>query len=148
MMSYDAQLSLLSAHADSLNEGEGAAARFLQRHRSLAPEMLALMSLAWRLKQVLTPIQAPEEFRTRLYGELIAHSQLSHRNDWRNMRRPLYYSLAAVGSVLPLLGIVVWRRRKRSSSAEVPQKDARAPENSGSQQELLASSACDKMHTR
>lgn len=147
MMSYDAQLALLSAHADSLNEGEGAAARFLQRHRSLAPDMLALLSLAWRLKQALIPIEAPEEFRARLYSDLVAHSHPSPRSDWHNMRRPLYYSLAAVGSVLPLLGIVVWRRRKRSSS-DVPQKGAQAPDNSGTQQELLANSACDKMHTR
>lgn len=148
MMSYDARLALLSAHADSLNEGEGAAARFLERHGPLGPDLLALLSLALRLKRALTPLQAPEEFRTRLYGELVAHSHPSARSDWHNMRRPLYYSLAAIGSVLPLLGIVVWRRRKRSTSSGVPQKGDQDSENSGSQQELLANSACDKMHTR
>lgn len=146
-MSYDAQLTLLSAHADSLNEGEGAAARFLQRHSSLAPEMVSLLSLAWRLKQALVPVQAREEFRAQLYSDLLAHSHYSRNKGWRNMRRPLYYSLAAVGSMLPLLGIVVWRRRRRSSPA-TPHNEPSAGGSVTSEVELLANGACDKMHTR
>ncbi len=130
MSPYESARTLLSAHADKLNEGEQEAQRFLRRHAPLAPDQLALMALALRLKQLLQPIAAPEPFRTLLYDELLAHDVWRERRRWHNTRRPLYYSLAAVGSVLPLLGIVAWRRRRRSSAFALETSD---PEVVGAQ---------------
>lgn len=129
-MSYDARLTLLSAHADRLNEGLAAADSFIRRQGGLAPDMAALLSLARRLKQTLVPVAAPEPFRTQLYNELVIHSELSYSTPWPKVRRPLVYSLAAIGSVLPLLGIVVWRRRRRlalDAAVEGSEKEYRGP---------------------
>ncbi|HZD11466.1 MAG TPA: hypothetical protein VE553_09000 [Candidatus Binatia bacterium] len=113
-MNYNARLTLLSMHADRLNEGEEPAERFLQRQVHLGPDMLALLSLARRLKQALTPVPVPDPFRAQLRDDLVARwGETEARQEGRS-RRPLWYSLAAVGSVLPLLGIFVWRRRRRS----------------------------------
>lgn len=150
MSRHDAPLTLLSIHADKMNEGQESAARFLRRQAPLAHDLLALISLAQRLKDALTPLAAPEPFRSQLHHDLLSHSDWSRRplapeRRWRISRRPLYYSLAAVGSVLPLLGIVVWRRRRRASEGAEEQGE---PHGSELQSELLAPSACDKMHTR
>lgn len=115
-MTYDARSALLWTHAEKLSEGEEEARRFERRQQALSPDVIALFALAWRLKRALTPIAAPADFRLQLYRELTAHSENSNRNNWQRMRRPLYYSLAAAGSVLPLLGIAIWRRRRRSPS--------------------------------
>ena len=113
-MNYNARLTLLSMHADRLNEGEEQAERFLQRQAPLGPDMLALLSLARRLKQALAPVPVPDPFRAQLRHDLVAYVGETGKVHGSRSRKPLWYSLAAVGSVLPLLGIFVWRRRRRS----------------------------------
>lgn len=113
-MNHDAQLTLLATYADRLNRGEAYADRLLRRHGPLPLELLALLALARRLKRALTPTPVPEPFRTQLQRDLLASYEPAPVPERNRRRRPLWYSLAAVGSVLPLLGIVVWRRRRRS----------------------------------
>lgn len=115
-MTYDARLTLLSTHADRLNEGEEQANYFVRRHAPLGPDMIALLELARRLKQVLAPVPVPRDFRAQLHHDLIAHSEKTNSQGSRRLRRPLWFSLVAAGSVLPLLGIFVWRRRRRSNT--------------------------------
>lgn len=115
-MNHDAQLTWLAAHADRLNRGEVHADRLLWQHGPFPLEMVALMALARRLKRALTPFPAPEPFRSRLQRDLLSRYEAAPIVEEHRSRRPLWYSLAAVGSVLPLLGIVAWRRRRRSNT--------------------------------
>lgn len=145
MMSYDARLTLLSTHADRLNQGGDAADRFLRKQGPLPPDLVALLTLARRLKRALAPVPPRDGFRTQLRHELAAHGEWNERRQWRSGRKPLFLSLAAVGSVLPLLGIVVWRRRRRSSGQPLLPND---PARTGEPYQLPAPMPCDKMHTR
>jgi hypothetical protein len=87
-------------------------------------EMLTLFALARRLKQTLTPVATPEPFRTQLQKDLLASYEPAYDSDKERGRGPLWYSLAAVGSILPLLGLVVWRRRRRSNTLVAADEDA------------------------
>ena len=115
-MNYDAQLTLLSAYTDSLNEGADHAERFLWRQGPLAPDLLLLLALARRLSQVLAPLPLSEPFRSQLHQDLITRYKGAASPDDRHERRSVWFGLAAVGSLLPLVGIVVWRRHRRSQA--------------------------------
>lgn len=115
-MDIKARIDFLSTHADRLIEGEHSARRFVQQQTSLSAEMRDLLSLAYRVGQALTPVAVPEPFRRQLRDDLLAHSEKHLTSDSERSLRPLWYSLAAAGSVLPLLGIFVWRRRRRSDT--------------------------------
>lgn len=115
-MDNKARVNILSTHADRLIEGENIAQRFVQRQASLPPEVVSLLSLAHRVRRVLVPVAVPEPFRRELREELLAHSDKHLAPAPERSLRLLWYSLAAAGSVLPLLGIFVWRRRRRSDT--------------------------------
>lgn len=107
-------MGLLSIYTDRLHRGQGYADRLLRQYGSLSLEMVALLALAQRLKRTLAPVPAPEPFRSQLQRDLLSQYDFQPVSTDNRRWRPLWYSLAAVGSVLPLLGIVVWRRRRRS----------------------------------
>jgi len=111
-MNYDAQLTLLSGYTERLNEGEDRAERYLRRHAPLAPDFIALVELARRLKQVLAPIPVSESFRSQLHQDLISYYEGVVSPDDDGEWRPAWFRLAALGSLLPLVGIIVWRRRR------------------------------------
>lgn len=115
-MDNKAQIDFLSIHADRLIEGEHRARRFVQQQTALPADMRSLLLLAHRVRQALAPVAVPEPFRRRLRDDLLAHSEDYLTADSERSLRPLWYSLAAAGSVLPLLGIFVWRRRRRSDT--------------------------------
>lgn len=121
LMDEQARIDLLSTHADRLIQGDEEARRFVQQQTTLSPDMKYLLSLAQRVRRALTPVAVPEPLRRELREDLLAHSEkYLATNSGRSLRprnlRPLWYSLAAAGSVLPLLGIFVWRRRRRSET--------------------------------
>lgn len=113
-MNHDGQATLLTTYTDGLGHGLPHSDRLLWQFGPLPLEMLTLFALARRLKQTLTPLAAPEPFRTQLQQDLLASFEPAYDSESDRGRRPLWYSLAAVGSILPLLGLVVWRRRRRS----------------------------------
>lgn len=115
-MNKMARVDLLSIHADRLIEGDDRARRFLQQQATLSPDMKSLFWLAHRVKQALVPIPVPEPYRRQLREDLLTHSENYLATSSERSLRPLWYSLAAAGSILPLLGIFVWRRRRRSDA--------------------------------
>lgn len=115
-MDYNARVSFLSIHADRLIEGDEQARRFVQKQITLPRDVEGLLSLARRLKRTLVPVPLSEPFRRQLREDLLAHSERHAMSESERSLRPLWYSLAAVGSVLPLVGIFVWRRRRRSDT--------------------------------
>lgn len=115
-MDYKARESFLSTHADRLIAGDEHARRFVQQQVYLPPDVTDLLSLARRLKRTLVRVSLSESFRRQLQEDLLAHSGKKMTTESERSLRPLWYSLAAVGSVLPLVGIFVWRRRRRSDT--------------------------------
>ncbi len=134
-LTQDALLDLLSRHADALNQNERLAARLLQKQRSSLPsDVLALLVLAQQLKRLLVPLGAPQPFRRdlrrRLTGARLAGPEeilpaidinsglpgLARRVGAQAAgNRPLLVGAAAVGSLLPLLGLLFfWRKRQRT----------------------------------
>jgi hypothetical protein len=130
-LTQDALLDLLSRHADALNQNERNALRLLQKQRSPLPsDALALLALARELKQLLVPLGAPQPFRRELRRQLTSTPQVTLAGMGNNGRlpdlarrvgaqaagnRPLLVGAAALGSILPLLGLLFfWRKRQRT----------------------------------
>lgn len=123
-MNHDGQATLLTTYTDRLDHSQSQADGLLWQFGPLPLEMLTLFALARRLKQTLTPVATPEPFRTQLQQDLLASFEPAYDSDKERGRGPLWYSLAAVGSILPLLGLVVWRRRRRSHTLVAAAEDA------------------------
>ncbi|HSM58672.1 MAG TPA: hypothetical protein VK879_21135 [Candidatus Sulfomarinibacteraceae bacterium] len=118
-MGNDALLDLLSAHADALNQGQESVGRLLRSYPALPPGARPMLALAWQLKQTLVPVPVPPSFRAELRRQLHtaagegrpAPMVVSTGGRWR----PLWMGAAALGSLLPLLGLLLfWRRRQRT----------------------------------
>lgn len=114
-MNDEALPDILAIHADKLNKGELEANRFLQQQEPLPPETAALFALAGRLNGLLRPVQIPAPFRERLRRQLLASQEVEVSVGRRLRRHPFWMGAAAIGSLVPLLGLFIfWRRRQRS----------------------------------
>lgn len=120
-MDNEALQDLLTAHADALNQGQESVGRLLRSHPALPPGARPLLALAWQLKQTLVPVPVPPSFRVDLRQQL--HAAASEDRpapmvvSTGGRRRPLWMGAAALGSILPLLGLLLfWRRRQRTHS--------------------------------
>lgn len=113
-MNHNGQATLLTMYTEGLGKSQSHADGLLRQLGPLSLEMLTLFALASRLKRILTPVVTPEPFRTQLQQDLLASFEPAYDSEEDRGRRPLWYSLAAVGSILPLLGLVFWRRRRQS----------------------------------
>lgn len=119
-MDNDTLQDLLWAHADALNQGQEDVARLLLSYPSLPPGARPLLALAWQLKRVLAPTPVPEPFKAELQQALlaVARGEQAAPVVAVGRRRPLWMGAAALGSLLPLLGLLLfWRRRQRTPLA-------------------------------
>ena len=114
-LSEESLRDLLAAHADLLNEDQEEAERFVREQSSLGPETLAYLLLALRLKRMLVPVVVPQQFRRQLREQLLAGGESRGSLIVRMRRHPVWMGAAAAGSLLPLLGLLFfWRRRQRA----------------------------------
>lgn len=109
---------LLAAHAEALNQGQEGVSQLLQSYPSLPPNGRPLLALAWQLKRALVPVPVPASFKAELRQSLLSAAGGERQAPMvvgRGGRRPLWMGAAAVGSLLPLLGLLLfWRRRQRT----------------------------------
>ena len=114
-------MNFLNDYADALNAGPEAAQRLLQQHPAEAAELASLLHLAWQLKQLLVPLAAPAGFKTELRRGLLQTEFRAGDASARAYPRTVWMSAAAIGSLLPLLGLLVfWRRRQRAQALPTP----------------------------
>lgn len=116
-LSEEALQNILAVHADLLNEGEEEADRFVQQQWGLGPEAMAYLLLALRLKRMLVPVAMPPGFREQLRHDLLAGEGPDDSIVRRIRRHPVWVGAAAAGSLVPLLGLLLfWRRRQRAQA--------------------------------
>ena len=109
-------LQFLTAHADALNVGAEEVQRLLRRYPLLAAETAPLLYLAQQLKQTLVPVVVPAAFREELRAQLTEPQQKRGVGS-PGSSRTLWLGAAAVGSLLPVVGLILfWLRRQRTQA--------------------------------
>lgn len=114
-LNEEALRELVAVHADLLNAGEEEADRFVQQQPALDSEAMAYLYLALRLKRMLVPVPVPPPFRRRLRQELLTADDADGSIARHIRRHPVWVGAAAAGSLVPLVGLFLfWRRRQRT----------------------------------
>lgn len=115
--------SILSEHADGLNEGIDTAAQLLADYPQASAELESLFQLASSLKKVLVPVRAPVNFVSRLHQDLVNYSPPKVvTKEAQSGQRILLVGVAAAGSVLSVAGLVLLVLRRLKSSGKTGQQ--------------------------
>jgi len=114
--------ALLAAHADQLVRGEALEAEYLALFPEWSKELEPMLALARQIKETLPLVRPSEAFRNRLRQELSNVAEKgpdaepsTERPRWR---QPWVIGAAALGSVISVasaVGVIVYRRRAKTS---------------------------------
>lgn len=118
-------VTILSAHADGLIRGDDTADQYLSEYPDYAAELRPLFHLASSIQSVLVPIKAPVTFVGRLREELMAYSppEITVKAPITG-QKVLLLGVAAAGSVLSVMGLVVFVLRRLRGSGKAGQQAA------------------------
>lgn len=83
------------------------------------PEMQPYVELIEMLQQSLQPVEMRAESRERLYASLLNEDEGAMTFLERSTPR-MWLGAAALGSVLSLAGLFLWRRRQKDDSVIIP----------------------------
>jgi hypothetical protein len=105
--------SILSDHADGLNEGRDMAAHLLADYPQATAELAPLFQLASSLKRVLVPVRAPVRFVNQLQQDLINYAppEVVVKAP-KSGQRIILVGVAAAGSVLSVAGLALLLLRR------------------------------------
>jgi hypothetical protein len=111
-------IELLADHADALNQGRDTTAALLNHYGQDTPDLATWLSLARSLKASLEPVAPADAFKANLHQQLLQ----SRPNPTSQPIRSIWWiGAAAVGSLLPLAGLLIWFfRRPRPESQPTP----------------------------
>lgn len=112
---------LLDKHARSLIKGVNEDESLLARYPDDAEELRSLFQLASALKAALVPVKTPEPFKPELKQQLasITPSEITINDSSLKQRR--WIVVAAAGSALSVLGIVLYIVRRIRAASQTAQ---------------------------
>lgn len=119
--------AILLAHADGLIEGNDRADQFLSDYPEDAAELRPLFDLAASIQAVLVPVKAPVTFVNRLRKDLMSYSgpKITIKAPVSG-QKVLLMGVAAAGSVLSVVGLVVLMARRLKGTGKTEQSAATA----------------------
>ncbi len=117
---------LLDQHARALMLGIKEDDVLLAQYPEDSEELKSLFQLAGAIKAALVPVKAPESFKLELREELLSIPPDEILIDDTNSKQKRWLVVAAAGSVISVLGIVVIVLRKIRSASQSAQPAATA----------------------
>ncbi len=106
--------TILADHADQLINGQDQTEFLIQKYAAEVQELAPLLRLAQRLRAVLIPVSPRTAFIQQLHQDLLqADRQLTVAMP-ENGRRPAWWGAATLGSLLSLVGLLLYLRRQRT----------------------------------
>jgi hypothetical protein len=117
---------LLDQHARALMLGIKEDDVLLAQYPEDSEELKSLFQLAGAIKAALVPVKAPESFKLELREELLSIPPDEILIDDTNSKQKRWLVVAAAGSVISVLGIVVIVLRKIRSASQAAQPAATA----------------------
>ena len=108
------RVNILATHAEQLNRGEVTLTAKHARETELEP----LLAVATAVHQTLTPVKPDPTFREELRHKLVTGSFEPESNRTVLRHKPFWLSLAAAGSLLSVVGLILYLfRRSRPEDA-------------------------------
>lgn len=105
--------NILTEHADQLITGRDQTEAFIRQHADQSPELAQLLRLAQRICTVLIPVSPRATFIQQLQQDLLQVDQQMAVAIPESDRRPTWIGAATLGSLLSLIGLLLFLRRQR-----------------------------------
>ena len=103
---------LLDQHAKALILGVKEDKSLLAQYPEDSEELASLFQLAGTIKAALVPVKSPESFRLELKRELRSVTPAETTIEDTSIKQKRWLVVAAAGSIISLLGIILYVLRK------------------------------------